>query len=83
MQGLGSAEAERRLVKFGQNLLVKERRGTLLGIAREEVLEEPMILLFPAVGVLYSIWGEQRDAGVPLYDTLKSLGSEDLVQHEK
>ncbi|MEM4449121.1 MAG: cation-transporting P-type ATPase [Fervidicoccaceae archaeon] len=60
-QGLDDAEAKRRLEKFGANLLVKEREVSFFGIAREE-LTEPMILLLLAVGVLYSFWGELRDA---------------------
>ncbi|MEM3520406.1 MAG: HAD-IC family P-type ATPase, partial [Thermoproteota archaeon] len=60
-QGLDDAEAKRRLEKFGANLLVEEREVSFFGIAREE-LTEPMILLLLAVGVLYSFWGELRDA---------------------
>jgi len=60
-KGLEDAEAKRRLEKFGANLLVKEKKISFLGIVREEITE-PMILLLLAVGVLYSFWGELRDA---------------------
>lgn len=60
-QGLKDVEARRRLEKSGPNLLVEERKVSFFGIAREE-LTEPMILLLLAVGVLYSFWGELRDA---------------------
>ena len=60
-RGLEDAEAKRRLERFGANILVKERKISFLGIAREEITE-PMILLLLAVGVLYSFWGELRDA---------------------
>jgi Ca2+-transporting ATPase len=60
-RGLSSKEAEKRLEKYGPNILVKERKISFLSIFKEEVTE-PLILLLIAVGVLYSIWGELRDA---------------------
>ncbi len=60
-RGLSSKEAEKRLEKYGPNILVKERKISFLGIFKEEVTE-PLILLLIGVGVLYSIWGELRDA---------------------
>lgn len=60
-RGLSSKEAEKRLEKYGPNMLVKERRIRFIDIFVEEVTE-PLILLLIAVGVLYSIWGELRDA---------------------
>ena len=60
-RGLSSKEAAKRLEKYGPNMLVKERRVTFLDIFLEEVTE-PLILLLIGVGVLYSIWGELRDA---------------------
>lgn len=60
-RGLEETEAKRRLKKFGMNVLVEERKVSFLAIAREELME-PMILLLLVVGVLYSIWGELRDA---------------------
>ncbi|MEM3594730.1 MAG: cation-transporting P-type ATPase, partial [Candidatus Jordarchaeaceae archaeon] len=60
-KGLTSKEAEKRLEKYGPNILVKERKISFLSIFKEEVTE-PLILLLIAVGVLYSIWGELRDA---------------------
>jgi len=60
-QGLNDAEAKQRLEKFGANVLIEQKKVSFLSIAREEITE-PMILLLLAVGVLYSIWGERRDA---------------------
>lgn len=60
-RGLSSKEAEKRLEKYGPNILVKERKISFLTIFKEEVTE-PLILLLIGVGVLYSIWGELRDA---------------------
>jgi Ca2+-transporting ATPase len=59
--GLSETEAEKRLKEFGPNQLVKERRTSFWGVFKEEVTE-PMILLLLAVGVVYSIWGDARDA---------------------
>jgi len=60
-QGLSPAEASRRLERYGPNHLQAERLVTFWSVAREEVTE-PMILLLLAVGVLYGLWGEWRDA---------------------
>ncbi len=60
-RGLSTKEALKRLEKRGPNLLVKERRIRFLDIFKEGVTE-PLILLLIGVGVLYSIWGELRDA---------------------
>ena len=59
-QGLSEAEAKRRLEKYGANVLIEERKVSFLGIAKEEITE-PMILLLFAVGVFYSFWGELQD----------------------
>ncbi len=59
--GLSAAEAARRLVAYGANRLVSERRLTFWSVLREEVAE-PMILLLLAVGVIYALSGEVQDA---------------------
>ncbi len=60
-EGLASEEAERRLLQYGPNRLVQERRLTFLAVFWEEA-REPMILLLLVVGVLYSVWGAAQDA---------------------
>jgi Ca2+-transporting ATPase len=59
--GLSEAEAKKRLNKFGPNWLAVERKISFWGVFLEEV-REPMILLLLGVGVIYSIWGQARDA---------------------
>ncbi|WXG41682.1 MAG: cation-transporting P-type ATPase [Candidatus Freyarchaeum deiterrae] len=60
-RGLSSKEAEKRLEKYGPNILVKEFKVRFWAIFKEEVTE-PLILLLIGVGILYSFWGELRDA---------------------
>jgi Ca2+-transporting ATPase len=60
-KGLTSEEAEARLKRYGENVLVEEERESFLDALTEEV-REPMILLLITVGVLYSIWGSLLDA---------------------
>lgn len=71
--GLEDAEAKRRLEEFGANLLVKEKEESFLEIAGEEIAE-PMIVILLAVGVLYSFWGELRDA-VTIFGVILTLVS--------
>ncbi len=59
--GLAQSVAEERLTQNGQNKLTESVKITFWGTFWEEV-REPMILLLLVVGVLYSIWGELRDA---------------------
>ena len=59
--GLSSSEAERKLTEFGLNQVSKPYEISFLGIAKEEVTE-PMILLLFGVGFFYSIWGKLEDA---------------------
>lgn len=59
--GLSQAEAEKRLKQFGPNRLTIERVVSFWGVFKEEV-REPMILLLFVVGIVYSVWGEIRDA---------------------
>ncbi len=62
LTGLSEAEAEQRLQRFGRNRLAEERRITFWAVAREEVFEEPMILLLLVVAGVYALSGEIRDA---------------------
>jgi Ca2+-transporting ATPase len=55
-KGLSSDEAEARLRKYGENVLVEEERESFLDALKEEA-REPMILLLIFVGILYSILG--------------------------
>jgi Ca2+-transporting ATPase len=71
MQGLSLEEAQRRLRKSGPNTFAKAYKVTFLSIAKEE-LTEPMILLLLAVGVVYTIVGEFRDA-LTLYAIIITL----------
>jgi len=59
--GLSSSEAERKLAEFGLNQVSKPYEISFLGIAKEEITE-PMILLLFVVGFFYSIWGQIEDA---------------------
>jgi Ca2+-transporting ATPase len=59
--GLSSAEAGRRLRRYGPNQIYKPERVSFLRIALHEVTE-PMILLLLFVGVVYSVWGGLEDA---------------------
>lgn len=59
--GLSESEAAERLRQSGPNQLVKPRVTTFWGVFKEEI-REPMILLLLAVAVVYSVWGEARDA---------------------
>lgn len=59
--GLSSSEAEKKLAEFGLNQVSKPYEISFLSIAKEEVTE-PMILLLFVVGFFYSIWGKFEDA---------------------
>ncbi len=61
MAGLATVEARQRLKKFGANRLTQPRAITFWGVFKEE-FTEPMILLLLVVGLVYSFWGERRDA---------------------
>jgi Ca2+-transporting ATPase len=60
-QGLSRAEAQKRLDANGPNHLVKPREVSFGDVFWEEG-REPMIMLLLFVAVVYSIWGEARDA---------------------
>jgi Ca2+-transporting ATPase len=59
--GLAQDEAKKRLTQFGPNRLTIERKISFWGVFKEEITE-PMILLLLFVGIIYSIWGQARDA---------------------
>jgi Ca2+-transporting ATPase len=59
--GLAQAEAKNRLNQSGPNRLTIERKISFWGVFLEEI-REPMILLLLVVGIIYSIWGQARDA---------------------
>lgn len=59
--GLSQTEAKKRLNQSGPNRLSLERRVSFWSVFKEEI-KEPMILLLLVVGVIYSIWGQARDA---------------------
>ncbi|MBI5181647.1 MAG: cation-transporting P-type ATPase [Nitrospirae bacterium] len=61
VRGLAAAEAKERLKRFGPNKLIEERRLAFLDVFWAEI-REPMIMLLLIVGLLYSVWGELRDA---------------------
>lgn len=58
-KGLTSEEAEARLKRYGENVLLEEEQESFLDALKEEV-REPMILLLLSVGVLYSILGSDH-----------------------
>ncbi|GBF04459.1 cation-transporting ATPase [Deinococcus aerius] len=60
-RGLSEAAARERLAQFGPNVRVRPRQVTFLRVALEEITE-PMILLLLAVGMVYALWGDPRDA---------------------
>jgi P-type Ca2+ transporter type 2C len=61
IKGLTSEQARENLLKFGPNVIFKPAPISFFEIARHEVTE-PMILLLFVVGFFYSIWGGLGDA---------------------
>ena len=60
-EGLSVEEAALRLGELGPNVVAsRQREGPVERFVEE--LREPMILLLVGTGVLYSVWGELRDA---------------------
>lgn len=59
--GLSSNEVKLRYIKFGPNIIFKPAKVSFFGIAKQEIVE-PMILLLFVVGFFYGIWGEIGDA---------------------
>jgi Ca2+-transporting ATPase len=60
-EGLGQAEAQRRLARDGPNELPASQQRSLLGLARE-VGSEPMFLLLVACGAIYLVLGDRQEA---------------------
>lgn len=60
-RGLNSEEAQARLSESGTNRIYKPEKISFLRIARHEITE-PMILLLFVVGFFYSIWGRVLDS---------------------
>ncbi|VVB76858.1 Copper-exporting P-type ATPase B [uncultured archaeon] len=60
-QGLSSSDAKELLIRFGPNQVYTPEKVSFLGIARHEITE-PMILLLFFVGIVYSLWGRLDDA---------------------
>jgi P-type Ca2+ transporter type 2C len=61
LSGLTEAEAKRRLAAFGPNVIKAVESESLWGVFLD-LIREPLMLLLLGIGVLYSIWGELRDA---------------------
>jgi Ca2+-transporting ATPase len=61
VNGLTSEEARERLARTGPNRIYRPPKTSFFGIARHEVTE-PMILLLFVVGFFYSLWGKTGDA---------------------
>lgn len=59
--GLTSSEVKLRYIKFGPNIIFKPAKISFFGIAKQEIIE-PMILLLFVVGFFYSLWGKLEDA---------------------
>lgn len=60
-RGLSSEEARRKIAEAGPNRIYKPAKISFLRIARHEVTE-PMILLLFVVGFFYSLWGRVLDS---------------------
>jgi Ca2+-transporting ATPase len=71
--GLASAEASDRLAREGANEIASARRGSLLRLARE-ILLEPMILLLVSCGTVYLLVGDLREAVVLLASVFVVVG---------
>lgn len=74
-RGLDGAEAAERLAAAGPNLPVRPEEEPWYDDLVEE-LTEPMILLLLAVGVLYALFGERRDAVTIFVVILIVIGAE-------
>lgn len=78
-QGLSTARVQALHASTGPNTLVRTRQITFWRVALEEITE-PMILLLLAVGVVYALWGEPRDAVAILSIVLAILTIELLIE---
>ena len=73
ISGLSAEEAARRLVEEGRNEIPSARRKGVVSIALE-VLREPMLLLLVAVGSIYLVLGDLREALILLSFVLVVIG---------
>lgn len=81
LAGLSSAEAQRRLLEDGQNVLPASQPRNTLAIAFE-VVREPMFLLLIGGAVIYLLLGDVREALVLAASVLVVMGIT-VVQERK
>lgn len=79
--GLTTAEAEKRLLQYGRNELVSQKKQTLFSKALH-VIAEPMFLLLLIAAVIYFILGEPRD-GIIMLVFVVGIISIDIIQEWK
>ena len=79
--GLTSAEAERRLLQYGKNELVSQKKQSIFSKALH-VIAEPMFLLLLIAAVIYFILGEPRD-GIIMMVFVIGIISIDIIQEWK
>lgn len=77
--GLTAFDAAERLAQVGPNVRVRPRPVTFFKVVLEEITE-PMILLLLAVGAVYALWGEPRDAAAILGIILTILAIELTIE---
>lgn len=80
-EGLSSAEAAERLIRFGRNELPGQKKKTLLRSILS-ALKEPMFLLLLAAAVIYFLLGNPSDGAVMLIFVLATIGI-DVAQEWK
>lgn len=78
--GLGDDDAKRRLEKFGSNQL-KEKEESLVETLLEPFTEPTMILLI-VTGIVYSFFGEPRDA-VAIFTIIAIIGFVEVYQERR
>ena len=77
--GLSAQQAQSQRAKFGSNEIYKPESISVWAIAREE-LRDPFILLLIFTGVIYSLFGELRDAVTIFVIIALLIGSEVLTE---
>ena len=78
--GLVDDEAKRRLEKFGSNQL-KEKEESLVKTLLEP-FTEPMMILLIVTGIVYSFFGEPRDA-VAIFTIIAIIGFVEVYQERR
>jgi Mg2+-importing ATPase len=79
--GLGELEARRRLSFCGRNVLVKEKKASLL----KEFLSKfksPLIVLLMAAGILSALFGERTNAVIIAIMVLLSAVVDFIEEHQ-